>query len=126
MASNAQIARNFVAAITEKGLDGIFEYLTDDFTWYVQGLGEIRDKLPAIGEVFANNFAGPISMVVHGTTSEDDRVAVQVESNIPLKSGRTYNNHYCMVMVFENNKIKRIREYHDTLHAKDVLSGLFK
>ena len=63
---------------------------------------------------------GGIEFVVHATTAEHDRVAVEVESRATLTNGRVYNNHYHMLFVLDEGTIRRVKEYNDTLHAHET------
>ena len=50
---------------------------------------------------------GGIEFVVHATTAEQDRVAVEVESHTAtLTNGRVYNNHYHMLFVLDDGTIR--------------------
>lgn len=56
-------------------------------------------------------------------TAEGDRVAVEAESYGETISGKVYNNLYHFLIEVRDGKIQAVREYTDTIHAKDVLFG---
>ena len=64
--------------------------------------------------------AGPLSLKVHGVTAEGDRVAVEAESHVQLKNGKTYNNTYHFLFLFRDGKIYQAREYNDSQHAAEI------
>jgi ketosteroid isomerase-like protein len=66
---------------------------------------------------------GPYQMTIGSITAEDDRVCLEAESSIPLRNGRTYNNHYMWVIVIKEGKVIRLKEIMDTLHVSQVFDG---
>jgi len=93
---------------------------TEDATWWMQSNGEVA--MSAYAEMTAgltnDIVAGPARLVVHDTTAEGNRVAVEAESLLPLKDGGTYNNHYHFLIRFRDGKVSQIKEYQDTALAE--------
>ena len=60
-------------------------------------------------------------MTPKGLTAEGDRVAVEAESYGEMATGKIYNNLYHFLLEVRDGKIHAVREYLDTMHAKEVL-----
>jgi ketosteroid isomerase-like protein len=58
---------------------------------------------------------------IRSMTAEDDRVAVEAESEGVHASGRPYRNQYHFLMVIRDGKVRQLKEYLDTMHAQEVL-----
>jgi hypothetical protein len=56
-----------------------------------------------------------------GLTAEEDRVAAEAESYGETATGKIYNNLYHFLFEVRDSKIQAVREYLDTMHAKEVL-----
>ena len=52
---------------------------------------------------------------------DGDTVIVELTHRGKTSRGRQYENEYCFVFELEQGKIRRIREYVDTLKAKQIL-----
>ena len=67
---------------------------------------------------------GGIQFTLDAMTAEGDRVAAEVESYAELVNGRVYNNRYHMLFRFRGSQIVEVREYGDTLHAKEIFGDM--
>ena len=127
MTANRLIAEAFFAALSTDGLQAtVVRFGAPSFSWWAAGLGEIADVLPAIASVMAEHIddAG-LSMTVTGIGADGDRVAVEAEARCRLTSGVAYHNRYHFLLLFEEGKVKRVKEYNDTAHAAAVWGPLF-
>ena len=52
--------------------------------------------------------------------AEGDKVAVEAESYAKTVTGGVYNNHYHFLITVRDGQIAGVKEYMDTLHAKQV------
>jgi len=102
--------------------DGVWEatYANPEFSSMsgFKNKEELLEMYRGIGNLLQN-----LKFIVKGLTAEDDRVAAQVETKSNLADGTMYNNIYHMLFELENEKIKAIREYSDTLYAERVLGS---
>ena len=57
------------------------------------------------------------------TISETNKVAAEAEFKAKTAMGTDYENYYHFLFIIENGKVKRMKEYMDTYHAK-VTFGL--
>ena len=67
-------------------------------------------------------FPGGIKATFGAITAEDDRVAVEVETEGTLPDGRVYTNVYHYLMWFKDGKVLRVKEYLDTQSAAEFFS----
>ena len=67
---------------------------------------------------------GGIDFVLHATTAEDDRVAAEVSCRAELTTGAVYANQYHMLFRFHDGRIAEVKEYNDTLHARETFGDL--
>ena len=77
------------------------------FTELVNGLGAAMPK--------------GLRVTPKGLTAEGERVAVEAESYGETATGKIYNNLYHFLFEVRDGKIQAVREYLDTIHAKEVL-----
>ena len=86
------------------------ELLGDDATWWAPRLGtlpkrqfaEMVDQMDAI-------LKGPIKLTIKRMTAEDDRVAVEAESDGDLVNGKHYHNTYHFLIVIRGGKFVKSR-----------------
>jgi ketosteroid isomerase-like protein len=80
-------------------------------------------KKERIGRLFRRMIealANGLTMTVHSSLAEGDRVALEVTSSGDLKNGRLYRQEYHFLMEFRDGRICAVREYLDTQHAHAV------
>jgi ketosteroid isomerase-like protein len=64
-----------------------------------------------------------IHMYAHSLTAEEDRVAMEAESDmVHPQTGRRYNNHYHFLFKVKDGQLTLFKEYQDTLHIYDFLA----
>ena len=125
---NKKVVSAYLEAVMATDIDKLDALIADDATqWMMPGTpfsGTVEKPQMLDGVRFlASNAAGPIVLTAGDVTAEDDRVAVVLESNIPLKSGKTYANHYHMLFYVRDGKISHIKEYFNSAHVNEVLAG---
>jgi len=102
--------------------------LAEDFRWIMKGktawsrIYEGRDAVrnELLAPLFAQFEEGyrnkPIRLIAEG-----DLVVVECEGSVMTKSGKPYNNQYCLIFRLENGKIKELTEYLDTALVNEAL-----
>jgi ketosteroid isomerase-like protein len=129
VAENKNVVLGFVEALSSGNLEAAKAALADDATWWIPGSlpvsGTHKGK-KAIFEDFlgqAQAFFQPnsLSIQVRNVIGEGDCVAVEWVARGKSAKGRQYENYYHLMFEVKNNKIQAIREYVDTLYAKEVL-----
>ncbi len=105
-----------------KGIDAILATMSDDVRWTLIGTtkfsGTMNGKQEIVEKLFKPIFAQletPGSNVIDNIIAEGDYVVVQQRgTGRRTKSGKDYNNTYCIVYKVGDGKIKEITEYCDT------------
>jgi len=118
-AENKEVVRRLREA---KGLDAMLATMADDVRWTIMGTTkyshvmngkqEIVDKLlkPITAELESMG-----STITDNVIAEGDYVVVQQHATgRRTKTGKPYNNQYCLVYKVVGDKIKEITEYLDT------------
>lgn len=119
VAENKEVVRSMGAA---KGLDAMLATMHDDVRWTIIGntkwSGTMNGKTEIINRLLKPIFAEletPGSNTVDNVIGEGDFVVVQQHaSGRTTKSGKPYNNTYCLVFKVTGGKIQEITEYCDT------------
>jgi uncharacterized protein len=126
---NKNLVRGFVEALSAGNIEAAKVALADDATWWIPGSlpvsGTHRGK-KAIFEDFLGQAQGlfqpnSISIEVRSLIGENDNVAVEWVARGKSAKGRNYENYYHLMFEVRNGRIQAIREYVDTLYAKEVL-----
>ena len=125
---NKAVAAELCARFSASDIPGVLALMTDDATWWIPGepgthpsVGQ-RSKAQ-ITQLFYAMFKGlknGLKMTIKGMIAEGDKVALEAESYGELKNGRTYNQHYHLLLEFRGGKISAVREYLDTQHVLAV------
>jgi uncharacterized protein len=118
-AENKEVVRKMREA---KGVDAILATMSDDVRWTLIGTtkfsGMMNGKQEIVEKLFKPIFAQletPGSNVIDNIIAEGDYVVVQQRgTGRRTKSGKDYNNTYCIVYKVADGKIKEITEYCDT------------
>jgi ketosteroid isomerase-like protein len=127
--ANKRVVLNFFAQFSAGKLDAALALMADTATWWVAGKPEtfalagtktkaqFAELLQGLGTAMPKG----LHVTPKGFTAEDDRVAVEAESYGETAGGKIYNNQYHFLFEVRDSKIQAVREYLDTLHAKEVL-----
>lgn len=127
--ANKEVVNKMFAELAAGNIEGFLGCLTPDATWQVMGkpdrfalagkrsVAEMRQLLGGVSEAMKT----PLTVTPSAFTCDGDRVAVEATSHADLKNGRKYRNEYHFLFEFRGGKIARVREYMDTIHAKEIL-----
>lgn len=125
---NKQLARAFFDALNRGDVPAILDAYADDGYCLTTGntlisgkfsKAQIAQAAGGIFEVFPNG----IRFTIKAMTAEDDRVAVEAESEGDHVSGQRYSNQYHFFMRFGDGKLTEFKEYMDTERITDILCG---
>jgi uncharacterized protein len=129
VAENKRLVLGFVEALSAGNVEAAKAAVADDATWWIPGslpvAGTYRGK-KAIFEDFMGK-AQPlfqpnsVSIQVRNVIGEGDNVAVEWIGRGKTAKGKDYENYYHLMFEVRNDKIQAIREYVDTLYAKEML-----
>ena len=127
---NKALVTEFIEAMRVSNVDKLKTMITDDFSWWIIG----KPEYLATGgehdtEYFLGFFKGdelfPEGADFNTTSmiSEGNVVAAEAEFKAKTAMGSNYENYYHFLFIIEDGKVKRMKEYMDTYHAK-VTFGL--
>jgi ketosteroid isomerase-like protein len=121
-----EIAREFFAALSNADVAKLDELYAEDFELWTAGtlpLSGTRGRAEALAgmDFVAALFPKGIRFTIQAMTAEGERVAVEAESHGIHSSGLPYHNQYHFLIVIRDGKIRRFKEYMDTMHADEVL-----
>jgi uncharacterized protein len=101
------------------------EMLAEDATWWAPGMGTMpKSQFAEMVVQMDVILKGPIKLTIKRMTAEDDRVAVEAESDGDLVNGKHYHNIYHFLIVIRGGKIREVKEYNDTKYAADTFGDL--
>lgn len=123
-----RIIREIYARLESGDATGFAEHVAPNYVWRFpskaswskrfEGRNQVRDEL--LGPLF-NLFSGPYTAKVLRLISEDDIVVAEIEGHALLKTGNIYDNQYCILFRFKDDKIIEVIEYCDTDLEERVL-----
>ena len=128
---NKKLVLGFFEDMSAGNVESFLGAMADNATWWVAGnpkdfplagtktKAEFTQLLGGIGQAMPKG----LKITPKGVTAEGNRVAVEAESYGEHANGKIYNNLYHFLVECENGKITAVREYLDTIHAKDVLAS---
>ena len=123
---NRRITRELFAALSDADVAKLAELYAEDFELWTAGtlpLSGSRGRAEALSgmDFVASMFPEGIRFEIVAMTAEGERVAVEAESHGIHASGLPYHNQYHFLVVIRDGKIRRFKEYMDTMHADEVL-----
>ena len=125
---NKQLVHDAFAALNAGNQDVFLSSLAEDVSWTIMGTTkysincvgkkELTDKLFT---PLAGLLDGFITNTILNTVADGDYVVLQTQGKSRTKSGKAYNNTYCLVIQLNNMKIQKVTEYLDTELVNTVL-----
>ena len=127
--SNKNVVRSFFDSFSAGMYEAALSLLADTATVWVAGKPEsfvlagtktkaqFSEKLNKMVELLPKG----MRITLKEFTAEGDRVAVEAEGYGETVSGKIYNSEYHFLVEVRDGKIQAMREYLDTLHAKEAL-----
>jgi uncharacterized protein len=127
--ANKRVVLSFFENLSSGKLDDALELIADTATWWVLGnpeqfaLAGIKTRAQFVEglAVVSAAMPGGVEVTITGITAEGDRVAAEGETHGESVTGKTYHNLYHYLFEVRDGKIQLVREYLDTIHARDVL-----
>jgi ketosteroid isomerase-like protein len=127
--ANKNVVLSFFENFSAGKIDAALALMADTATWWVAGK---PDKFVLAGTKTKTQFAEllqgigtampkGLQVTPKGLTAEEDRVAAEAESYGETATGKIYNNLYHFLFEVRDGKIQAVREYLDTMHAKEAL-----
>ena len=129
IAENKQVVSGFINALASGNIDVLNSTLADDATWWLPGSLPVSGTHQGKKGIFEGFLAkaaplfhpGSLAIEVRNTIAEGNCVAVEWVARGKTTKGKTYENYYHIMFEVKDGKIQAVREYVDTLYAKEVL-----
>lgn len=126
--SNKQVALDFFERLSRGEVGAALDLLADDATWSQVARAEgaafkgtrTKAQFAELLGWLGSQLAGGIRLTATNVIAEGDWVAVEAESYAETSSGKIYNNVYVFVFEIRGGKIRKGREYFDTMHVQEV------
>lgn len=120
--SNRELLRHVYAEVSKGNPQPLMDAMADDIRWTIigstvlsgvsRGKAEVLDKL--LRPLRARLADGPIRFIPERFIAEGDHVVMIANGQATAKSGKPYNNTYCIVARIADGKIQEMTDYIDT------------
>ena len=129
IAANRATVEQFYALMNARRFEEMWALFTADATWAGGGnppqtVTPIARMQAIIVDPMPIFVTGGIDFTLHSMTAEGDRVAAEVSCHAELTTGKVYANQYHMLFGFRDGEIVEVKEYNDTLHARETFGDL--
>ena len=121
MAVEADFVRKIFAGLEHGDGAAFFSHVADDVDWTVMGTHPLAGHYKSKADFAAATFAklgkvlpGGAQLHVNDLFIAGDVAIVELHSKATAKNGLRFDNHYCWVCYFRDDKITRVRAYLDS------------
>jgi uncharacterized protein len=125
---NKEIARKTWESAVKGDVEAATANLSDEVSWMLPASvspgGPMKGKQAVAGffKSLGTAFPGGLKSEIRRVYGEGDIVVIELTNRGQTAKGRQYDNEYCFVYEFEGGKIRRVREYTDTVKVREVFS----
>lgn len=125
-----QVVTRFLDAVAAGDETTIADSFAEDASWWVGGdipgvTGTFEGKDSIMRQFFANALElfepGTMDFDVRSVVADGELASVEWNLRARTKLGTDYDNLYNVMFVIRDGRIAAVREYTDTLYARDVL-----
>jgi len=109
--NNKEVVNKIYEAFRGRDINKMLPYITDDFTWHINGELCASNNKEAIKQIEDERAAGTPVIDVKNMISENDLVIAEGDCECEMKEHGLVQVHFCDVYRFENGKVKAIRAY---------------
>lgn len=120
-ARNKEVVHATFTALNAGDSDTFFGNLSDDIRWTIIGSTKYSHTYKGKADIVERLFTpltaqldGFITNTVLNTVAEGDFVVLQTQGKSQTRTGKAYNNTYCLVIELHDGKLCEIMEYLDT------------
>jgi uncharacterized protein len=126
------VVRRYVSAVQDGDEAAIRELFAEDATWTlaagdlpISGVWRGRDVIlrDFLGTAMSYYEPGSVDLEITGMIGEGDDVVLQWTSRARTRDGRPYENGCIGVFTVRDGRIAAVREYMDTLYARETAFG---
>jgi hypothetical protein len=130
---NAQIVKDFLAAIGRRDMQGLLGLSAEDIEWIIpggdwplagthRGHAGLENLLQKVNEAVETSFPEPPEFIAQG----DGVIVVGVATGKIKATNKTFEDHWIFDITVRNGKLTHIREYIDTqalARASEMAAG---
>jgi uncharacterized protein len=125
---NTELVRHIYTEVSKGNPKPLYEHMADDITWTIIGSTPLSGTFRGVEEVTSKLFAGlrdaldgPVSFTFDRFVAEGDTVVMEAHGSATTKTGRPYQNRYCVLINVVDGKLRAIIDYVDTELVTNVL-----
>ena len=127
--ANKKLVLGFVEDLSNGNIEAVEVAFAEDASWWLPGSLPVSGMHKGKKDIFENFFGKAIpyfepntlSIQVKSAIAEDDAVAVEWIARAKSAAGKPYENFYHVRFDCKDGKIQAVREYVDTLYAKETV-----
>lgn len=130
MSDAKTVVRDFLATFSRGDVEGVLAAMTEDATWWVSGAIEgmsgtytKQDFGPLMAGAASLYRERALRITPSSMVAEGAKVAVEAEGFATMEDGRIYENRYHFLFEVADGKVRQIKEYMDTMHARSIFFG---
>lgn len=118
--SNKERMLQIFAELSEGRGRTLMATLSDDIRWTVigstrySGVFHGKEQVRALAAGVGQRLVGPIVFTPLLCVADGEHVVLQVDGKATTRTGRPYENRYCMIARFVDGRIAEFIEYNDT------------
>lgn len=124
-----KLVLGFIEDLSNGNITAVEAAFAEDASWWLPGSlpvsGTFKGKKAIFEDFFGKAFPyfepDSMSIQVKSAIAEDDAVAVEWIARARSAKGKPYENYYHVRFDCKDGKIQGVREYVDTLYAKETV-----
>ena len=117
-------SKQLLIKIAEEFVKGNLEfakaYLAENIKWNVLGENAIEGKQQVLEISKMSQLQSYPVITIKNIIAEENFVVIESTGKAKTKSGQPYNQHYCDIFKFENERLQEITTYLDTALSRKL------
>ena len=122
MAVNNELLKRISEEFAKGNLGFSEAFLADDIKWNILGNDTILGKEQVLEVSKMTQLQSYPVITIKNIVQEGDWVVIESTGEAKTKEGKLYNQAYCEVYRFDNEKLQEITTYLDTALSKEVFA----
>ena len=122
MAVNGELFKRISEEFAKGNLGFCEAFMADDIKWNILGSDTIVGKEQVIEVSKMSQLQSYPVITIKNIVQEGDWVVIESTGEAKTKNGKQYNQAYCEVYRFDNEKLREITTYLDTALSKEALT----
>jgi len=122
MAVNGELFKRISEEFAKGNLGFCEAFMADDIKWNILGSDTIVGKEQVLEVSKMAQLQSYPVITIKNIVQEGDWVVIESTGEAKTKNGKQYNQAYCEVYRFDNEKLQEITTYLDTALSKEALA----